>query len=98
RELSQASTISRVLARPLARGHTTTELVTLVVESRLDLTELQVTPYARTFASGEAVVAFMEASAFGTFLPAPDVRAALVAAFDVERMIRGWTVSFVATR
>jgi len=92
-----------------ARGCTTTDLVSLVLESRLDLAELHLTQRARTYASGEAVVDFIEASAFGTFLrPIPDelrpsLRADLIAAFDALRgpegvAVRGWGVLFVATR
>ncbi|HYV48478.1 MAG TPA: methyltransferase domain-containing protein [Myxococcaceae bacterium] len=91
------------------RRCTTTDLVSLVLESRLDLAELHVTPSARTYASGDAVVDFIEASSFGTFLrPVPDelrplLRADLIAAFDARRgsegvAVRGWGVLFVATR
>jgi hypothetical protein len=44
------------------RGGTTTDLLSLVLQSRLDLAGLHVTQHARTYASGEAVVDFMEAS------------------------------------
>jgi ubiquinone/menaquinone biosynthesis C-methylase UbiE len=91
------------------RGCTTTELVSLILESGLELVELQVTSRARTYPSGEAVVDFIEASAFGTFLrPVPEelrpsLRADLVAAFDAVRgadgvAVRGWGVRVVATR
>ena len=91
------------------RGCTTTDLVSMVLESRLDLAELHLTQSARTYASGEAVVDFMEASSFGTFLrPVPEelrpsLRADLIAAFDARRgsegvAVRGWGVRFVATR
>lgn len=91
------------------RGCTTTDFVSMVLESRLDLAELHVTQSARTYASGEAVVDFMEASSFGTFLrPVPEelrpsLRADLIAAFDARRgaegvAVRWWGVLFVATR
>jgi SAM-dependent methyltransferase len=91
------------------RGCTATELVSLVVESRLDLVELHVMQRLRTHASGEAVVDFIEASSFGNFLrPVPEelrtsLRADLVAAFDALRgpdgvIVRGWGVRLVATR
>jgi trans-aconitate methyltransferase len=90
-------------------GCTTTDLVLLVLESRLELVELQVTQNTQTYASGEALVAFIEASAFGTFLrPIPEdlrplLRADLVAALDVQRgpegvALRSWGVLFIATR
>jgi len=91
-----------------ARGCTTTELVLLVLESGLDLVELHVMQDTRTHASGEALVAFIEASAFGTFLrpipedQRPQLRADLVAAFDARRgpegvALHGWVVQFIAT-
>lgn len=104
-----AGRIDRSMFTFAARGCTTTDLVSLVLESRLDLAELHVTQSARTYASGEAVLDLIEASAFGTFLrPVPDelrplLRADLVAAFDARRgsegvAVRGWGVQFVATR
>ena len=62
-----------------------------------------------THASGEALVDFIEASAFGTFLaPVPDdlrtsLRADLIAAFDARKgpegiVVHGWGVLFIATR
>lgn len=104
-----AGRVDRAMLTYAKRGRTTTDLVSLVLESRLDLAELHITQRARTFASGDAVVDFMEASAFGTFLrPVPDelrpsLRAELIAAFDARSgsegvTLRGWDVSFVATR
>jgi ubiquinone/menaquinone biosynthesis C-methylase UbiE len=104
-----AGRIDRSMFTFATRGCTTTELVSLVLESRLDLVELHVAQRARTYASGDAVVDFIEASAFGTFLrPVPDelrplLRADLVAAFDARRgpegvVVRSWGVRFVATR
>lgn len=91
------------------RGCTTTELVELVLESRLDLVELHLTQRTDAYASGEDLVSFIEASAFGTFLrPIPEdlrtsLRADLVAAFDADRgadgvAFRSWGVLFIATR
>ena len=91
------------------RGCTTTDLVSLVLESRLELVELHVMQRSRNHASGEALVDFIEASAFGTFLrPVPEelrasLRADLIAAFDAQRgtegvAVRGWEVLFIATR
>src|SRR5262249_31006490 len=104
-----AGRVDRSMLTFAERGCTTTDLVSLVLESRLDLAELHVTQSARTFASGEAVVGFIGAGAFGTFLrPVPDelrpsLRADLIAAFDARRgsegvAVRGWGVLFVATR
>jgi ubiquinone/menaquinone biosynthesis C-methylase UbiE len=93
-----------------ATGHaTTTDLVSLVLERRLELVELHVAPSVRTFASGEVVVDFMEASAFGTlFRPIPVelrsvLRDDLIAAFDARSgpggvAVRGWGLRFIATR
>jgi ubiquinone/menaquinone biosynthesis C-methylase UbiE len=91
------------------RDCTTTDLVSLVLESRLELVELHVMQRTRTHASGEAVLDFIEASAFGTFLrPVPEdlrrsLRADLIAAFDAQRgrdgvVVRGWGAVFVAMR
>jgi SAM-dependent methyltransferase len=91
------------------RGCTTTDLVSLVLESRLELVELHLMQRTHTHASGEALFDFIEASAFGTFLlPAPEdlrpsLRADLIAAFDGRRGtegigVRGWGVLAVATR
>jgi arsenite methyltransferase len=125
RELARAGTLRRVLEPVLARepyagridgsrltfarGCTTSELMLLVLESRLELAELHVTQNTQTHASGEALVAFVEASAFGTFLrPVPEdlrqpLRADLVAAFDAQRgpegvALRSWGILFIATR
>jgi ubiquinone/menaquinone biosynthesis C-methylase UbiE len=91
------------------RGCTTTDLVTRVLESGLELVELHVMQSARTYASGEALLDFIEASAFGTFLhPVPEdlrasLRAELISAFDAQRgpdgiLVRSWGVLFVAMR
>lgn len=110
--LSRAPYAGRVDLAMLAfagRGCTTTDLVSLVLESRLELVELQLKQRMRAHASGEAVLEFIEASAFGTFLrPVPDdlrasLRADLIAAFDAQRgpdgvVVRGWGVGLVAMR
>lgn len=91
------------------RGCTSTDLVSLVVESQLDLVELHVMQRSRTHASGEAFVDFLEASSFGNFLrPVPDdlrmaLRADLIAAFNARKgpdgvAVRGWGVLLVASR
>jgi ubiquinone/menaquinone biosynthesis C-methylase UbiE len=88
---------------------TTTDLLSLVLESRLDLAELHMAQSVRTCASGEAVIDFIEASSFGTFLrPVPpefrtSLRQDLIAAFDALKgpegvALRGWGVLLVATR
>jgi SAM-dependent methyltransferase len=91
------------------RGCTSTDLMSLVVESQLDLAELHVMQRTRTHASGEAIVDFLEASSFGNFLrPVPEelrasFRADLIADFDARRgsdgiVMRGWGVLLIATR
>jgi SAM-dependent methyltransferase len=124
-ELSGAGTVGLVLKpllkRPpyagrvdlsaLATGQrcTTTDLVSLVLESRLELLELHVTQHLSCHESGEAFVDFAEASSFGNLLrivPAElraSLRADLVSGFDALRgpegvSVRGWGVLFLATR
>jgi SAM-dependent methyltransferase len=110
--LARAPYAGRVDASALTfakRGRTSTDLVLLVLESRLELVELHVTQRARTLASGEALVDFLEASSFGNFLNSvpeelrPSLRADLIAAFDAHRgpegvAVRGWGALFIATR
>jgi ubiquinone/menaquinone biosynthesis C-methylase UbiE len=110
--LARAPYAGRVDASMLTlakRGCTTTELVSLVVESRLELLELHVMKRARIHASGEALLDFIDASAFGTFLVSapedlrPSLRADLIAAFDAQKgpdglVVHGWGVLFVAKR
>jgi hypothetical protein len=122
-ELSRAGTVGLVL-QPLLqrppyadrversvgrRGCTSTELVSLVLESRLELVELHVAQTASGHDSGEAFVEFAEASSFGSFLAmVPEelrasLRADLVAAFESQRgpdgvVVRGWGVLVVAKR
>jgi len=101
---------ARQLALTFAeRGCTTTDLVSMVVASGLELVELHVMQRTMTHAGGEALVDFMEASAFGNFLRiVPEdlratFRADLISAFDAQRgpdgvVIRDWGVFFVAAR
>jgi arsenite methyltransferase len=122
-ELSRAGTVARVL-QPLlqrppyadrvdrsagGRGWTSTELVSLVLESRLELVELHVTQTASSHDGGAAFVEFAEASSFGSLLAmVPEdqrasLRADLVAAFDSQSgpeglVVRGWGLLLVATR
>lgn len=93
----------------VTRGATTTDLVRMVVDSRLELVELHIVQRTMTYASGADLVDFLEASAFGNFLRIvpqelrPQFRAELAAAFDAQRgpngiVSRGWGVVFVAAR
>lgn len=119
-ELSRAGTIARVMQPLLRRAPyagrvdlaalgagkrcTSTELVSLVLESGLELVELHVTPQVSRHESGEAFVAFAEASAFGNLLRIVpeelrrELRADLVAGFEQEKEVRGWEALVVATR
>jgi ubiquinone/menaquinone biosynthesis C-methylase UbiE len=93
---------------PFARGgHTTTDLVSLIIGSHLELVELHITPRARRHASGEDLVAFLEASSFGNFFRIvpeelrPRLRADLVAGVEAQTgpqgiVSRDWGVLFVA--
>lgn len=92
-----------------AKGRPTSELMTLVIDSRLELLELHVMQRSRTHASGAAFVEFIDASAFGTFLrPVPEdlrtsLRTDLIAALDAQRgsggvVMRGWGVLLLAQR
>jgi ubiquinone/menaquinone biosynthesis C-methylase UbiE len=91
------------------RGTTTTDLVTMVHGSGLELVELHIMPRIMTHASGEELVDFLEASAFGNFLRIvteelrPTLRADLVAAFDALEgpegiVVRDWAILFIAAR
>jgi len=93
----------------IAHGHTTTELVTLVVESGLELGELHLVQRVRTHPSGEDAVDFMQSSSFGNFLGiVPEdlrtrLRGDLVAAFEARRgpdgiALRDWGARLVARR
>ncbi len=92
-----------------SRGHTTTELVSMLVQSGLELADLHVVRRERRHTSGEELVDFLDASSFGNFLRIvpPDLRASLrvdlAAAFDARRgpegiAVRDWAVRLVATR
>ena len=91
------------------RGHTTTDLVSMVLASRLELVELHIKQRLRNHASGEAVVDFLEASSFGNLFRIvpeelrPSLRADLIAGLDVQKgpggvVLRDWGVLFVAAR
>ncbi|HVJ91057.1 MAG TPA: methyltransferase domain-containing protein [Labilithrix sp.] len=124
-ELSRAGTVALVLQPVLRRppyiGHvdlsaltsgkrsTSTDLVLLILESRLELVELHVTQHVSRHESGEAFLDFAEASSFGNFLRiVPEelqasLRADLVSGFDGKRepdgiVVRGWGVLLVAMR
>ncbi len=109
--LSRAPYVGRVDRSMLtfAKGCTTTELTSVVIESGLDLLELHVMQRSRTHASASAFLDFIEASAFGTFLrPVPDdlrpsLRSELIASLDAQRgpdgvLMRGWGALLVASR
>ena len=92
-----------------SRGHTTTELIGMVLGSGLELTELHVVQRSRLHAKGDDVVDFLESSSFGNFLRMvpEDLRASLRvdlgAAFEARRgpegiAIRDHGTLFVATR
>ena len=124
-ELSHAGTVALVLQpllrRPPYAGHvdlaalgsgkrcTSTDLVSLVLESGLELVELHVTQHVSRHESGAAFLEFAEASSFGNFLRiVPEelrasLRADVVAGFDGQRgpdgvVVRGWGVLLVAMR
>jgi SAM-dependent methyltransferase len=110
--LSRAPYAGRVDLSALAfasRGHTTTDLVSLVVDSQLELVELHITPRIRRHATGEELVEFLDASSFGNFsriVPEdlrPGLHADLASAFEAQRgsegiVARDWGVLFVAKR
>jgi ubiquinone/menaquinone biosynthesis C-methylase UbiE len=91
------------------QGRTTSDLVSMVLESRLELVELHLTQRIRSHASGEDLVDFIEASSFGNFLRIvpeelrPSLRSDLVSAFEAQRssdgiVVRDWVILFVARR
>jgi ubiquinone/menaquinone biosynthesis C-methylase UbiE len=93
----------------VSRGHTTTDVIGLVLGSQLDLTELQVMPRLSHHASGSDAVDYLEASSFGNFLRIvpedlrPALRDALAAGFEARRgpsgiPARDYGMVFVATR
>jgi ubiquinone/menaquinone biosynthesis C-methylase UbiE len=92
-----------------SRGHTTSELIAMVLESGLELAELHVIERSRTHATGEEAFEFLESSAFGNFLRIvpdavrPQLRADLIAAFEARRgpegvVLRDWGTLLVARR
>jgi SAM-dependent methyltransferase len=124
-ELARAGTVALVLQPLLQRAPyagsvdlsalgsgkrcTSTDLVLLILESRLELVELHVTQHVSRHESGEAFVDFAEASSFGNLLRiVPEelrafLRADLTSAFDSQSgpdgvVVRGWGVLLVATR
>jgi arsenite methyltransferase len=110
--LGRSPYVERVDLSALAvasRGHTVTELVTMVLESGLDLAELHVVPRTRLHPSGEDVVDFIESSSFGNFFRmVPEelrasLRADLIAELEARRgpegiAMRSYGTVFVATR
>jgi len=92
-----------------SRGNTTTEIVGMLLESRLELVELHINTRLRSRPTGDEVVDFLEASSFGNFLRiVPEelrasLRVDLSAAFDARRgpegiAMRDYGMLFVATR
>ncbi len=120
RQGTLAAVAGPVFGRPPYREHakqasavleaaTLTEIVTLLHEASLRLRELHVAERAQWHASGEDVVAFFEASAFGNFLSSvpddlrPRLRKELATAFDARRgpegiLIKDYGVLVVADR
>jgi arsenite methyltransferase len=110
--LGQSPYAARVDLSKLAiasRGHTTSDIVTMVVESGLELAELHVVRRTRHHASGQDVVDFLEASSFGNFLRMvpeemwPSLRVDLARGFEALRGPEGIVMAdygmvFVATR
>ncbi len=92
-----------------SRGHTTTEVIGMLLERRLELCELHIHTRLRTRPSGDEVVDFLEASSFGNFLRiVPEelrasLRVDLAGAFDARRgpegiVMRDYGTLFVARR
>jgi ubiquinone/menaquinone biosynthesis C-methylase UbiE len=90
-------------------GVSTSDLMSLLLETRLELVELHITERTRRHASGEDLALFLEASSFGNFFRiVPEelrarLRADLVSAFEGLRgpegvVVRDWGLLFVATR
>jgi ubiquinone/menaquinone biosynthesis C-methylase UbiE len=110
--LSRSPYVERVDISRLAvagRGHTTSDLVTMIIESKLELLELHVVQQTRVHASGEEVVAFLDASSFGNLFRIvpeelrPSLRADLIAGFEAMRgpsgiVTRDWGTALVAKR
>ncbi|MBV8201065.1 MAG: methyltransferase domain-containing protein, partial [Acidobacteria bacterium] len=104
-----AERVDRSGAGALSRDYTTTRLITMVIESGLELAELHVAARSRHHATGADVVSFMESSAFGNLSKAVPaelreaLRRDLAAAFDVRKgpegiILRDWGTLFVAKR
>ncbi|MGD0527877.1 MAG: methyltransferase domain-containing protein [Polyangiaceae bacterium] len=96
-------------ALAVSRGPTVTELMNLVVESGLELTELHVVERTRTLPTGGEVVDFFEASSFGNFFRVvpeelrASLRADLVTALEALKggdgiLLRDHGTAFVARR
>lgn len=92
-----------------SRGHTTTELISMVIGSGLELAEVSVVARSRSHRTGKEVVDMLESSSFGNFLRLvpeelrPSLRADLEAAFDARRgpdgiVLRDWGTRLIATR
>jgi arsenite methyltransferase len=79
-------------------GCTVTELVTLIVEAKLDLLELHVMRRTQSFATGKDAVDFLQSSSFGNFArmvtedARADFEADVAAAFDARKGPDGITM------
>ena len=91
------------------RGATTTDLLSTIMATGLELVELHITRRVRAHANGEAFIDFVQASSFGNFLRIvsedlrPSLRADLASALDAQKgpdgvVARDWGVLFVAAR
>ena len=92
-----------------SRGHTTSELVSMVLEGGLELGELHIAQRTRVHPSGADTVDFMESSSFGNFLRVvpedlrPSLRADMAVAFDARKgpggiVMRDYGLVLVASR
>jgi ubiquinone/menaquinone biosynthesis C-methylase UbiE len=104
-----AGQVDAPVAPLVERGHTMTDLLSLLLENNLELSELHLTQRIRVHPTGKDVVDFLEASSFGNFFHVvpgdlrPSLREDLISAFDAQRgpdgiAIRDWLVLFVAMR
>lgn len=125
RELSDVGTLMSAIQRVFERapyagrigrgeltsrpGQTTTELVSTVVASGLELVELQLLPRLWTFPNGLAVVDFLDSSSFGNLLRVvpEELRSGLVTdlveSFEAHQVdgrivLEDWMLYLVATR
>ncbi|HXX70287.1 MAG TPA: methyltransferase domain-containing protein [Polyangiaceae bacterium] len=91
------------------RGHTTTELISMVMAAGLDLVEVSVGTRSRSLRTGKDVVDMLESSSFGNFLClVPEelreaLRGDLEAAFDARRgpdgiVLHDWGTRLIAAR